>query len=115
MKRLLLAALVLLIVAPARAGEPAYVSVTAVEWHFLPSRGSVKTGRVSIELSNGGQDAHNLRLRRLGGSGPVRTIGRVQPGDRRTVTFRLAPGRYRLWCSLRGHDKKGMHTLLRVR
>ena len=115
MKRVLVAAAVLLGAAPAHAGEPAYLSVTAVEWHFLPSRTAVKAGRVSIELFNGGEDAHNLRLRRLDGTGRVRTITRVQPSHRREVTFTLRPGRYRLWCSLNGHARKGMRTQLRVR
>ena len=32
----------------------------------------------------------------------------------RTAHFNLAPGTYRLWCSLPTHEEQGMHTTLIV-
>jgi len=88
--------------------------VSAKEFHLVLSRGSVKAGRVLIQLQNDGQDVHDLRLRRIGGkrtySFPV-----TSPGGRSTLSLRLLPGRYRLWCSVANHAQLGMRAVLRVR
>jgi hypothetical protein len=93
---------------------PGRLGVSATEFHLTLSRGSVKAGRILIQLQNNGQDVHDLRLRRIGGtrtySFPV-----VSPGGRATLSVRLLPGRYRLWCSLANHAQLGMHAVLRVR
>ena len=93
---------------------PARLGVSASEFHLVLSRASVKAGRVLIQLQNAGQDVHDLRLRRIGGtrtySFPVTT-----PGGRSTLSLRLLPGRYRLWCSVADHAQLGMRAVLRVR
>jgi hypothetical protein len=90
------------------------LGVSASEFHLTLSRGSVKAGRTIIQLQNDGQDVHDLRLRRIGGrrtySFPV-----TSPGGRSTLTLRLLPGRYRLWCSVANHAQLGMRAVLRVR
>ena len=45
---------------------------------------------------------------------PLVSFSTLDPGlyERRSVT--LAPGRYQLWCSLEGHEAKGMRVTLRV-
>ena len=98
----------------ASAAAPARLGVSSSEFHLVLSRGSVKAGRVLIQLQNDGQDVHDLRLRRIGGkrtySFPV-----TSPGGRTTLSLRLLPGRYRLWCSLANHAQLGMRAVLRVR
>ena len=47
---------------------PARVGVSATEFHLTLSRPAVKAGVVEIELQNDGQDPHDLRVRRVGGS-----------------------------------------------
>jgi hypothetical protein len=93
---------------------PARLGVSASEFHLVLSRASVKGGRVTIQLQNDGQDVHDLRLRRIGGmrtySFPV-----TSPGARSTLSLRLLPGRYRLWCSVADHSQLGMRAVLRVR
>jgi hypothetical protein len=93
---------------------PGRLGVSATEFHLTLSRSSVKPGHVIIQLQNEGQDVHDLRLRRIGGtrtySFPV-----TSPGGRSTRTIRLLPGRYRLWCSLANHAQLGMRAVLRVR
>ena len=93
---------------------PARLGVSAKEFRLVLSRPSVKAGPVEIELQNVGEDPHDLRLRRIGGT---RTYGvRVtKPGGRSIAEFRLRPGRYRLWCSVAGHRAVGMQAVLRVR
>jgi len=74
----------------------------------------VKAGVVEIELQNTGQDPHDLRVRRVGGTHTF-TIPLTKPGARRDVALNLRPGRYRLGCSVADHRALGMQALLRVR
>jgi hypothetical protein len=93
---------------------PGRLGVSASEFHLVLSRGSVKAGPMLIQLQNDGQDVHDLRVRRIGGtrtySFPV-----TSPGARSTLSLRLLPGRYRLWCSVSNHAQLGMRAVLRVR
>ena len=98
----------------ASAAAPARLGVSSSEFHLVLSRGSVKAGRVLIQLQNDGQDVHDLRLRRIGGTHTFRTPG-TKPGRRTTLEISLLPGRYRLWCSVADHRALGMRAILRVR
>jgi hypothetical protein len=93
---------------------PAQLGVSATEFHLVLSRPSVKAGVVEIELQNTGQDPHDLRVRRVGGTHTFK-IPLTGPGGRREVAINLRPGRYRLWCSVADHRALGMQALLRVR
>jgi hypothetical protein len=93
---------------------PARLGVSAKEFHLVLSRGSVKAGRAVIELQNAGEDVHDLRLRRVGGSRTY-SFPLTDPGDRFTRELGLRPGRYRLWCSVADHAQLGMRAVLRVR
>ena len=96
------------------AASPARLGVGASEFHLMLSRGSVKGGRVVIQLQNTGQDVHDLRLRRIGGN-RIYSFPLTGPGNRATRTLKLLPGRYRLWCSVADHEQLGMQAVLRVR
>ena len=93
---------------------PARLGVSAQEFHLTLTRPAVKAGVVEIELQNDGEDSHDLRVRRVGGSHTF-TIPLTQPGKRRTLALHVRPGRYRLWCSVADHRALGMQTDLRVR
>jgi plastocyanin len=69
---------------------------------------------VTIELANFGEDAHNFKLRRVGGT-HVYTIGKTLPGARTAKTLRLRHGRFKYWCSVADHKARGMKGTLRVR
>jgi hypothetical protein len=104
-------ALVLLtIVAPA----PARVQVGAEEFGYTLSRPSLVAGLVIVELVNYGEDEHDLRLRRAGGTRTY-LVGKVRPGGRAELEARLLPGRFALWCSLADHRRRGMSATLLVR
>jgi hypothetical protein len=114
--------LALLGVGPVRAvaaRRPARLLVYAQEWSLWGSRRTVPQGTVTVQLWNRGQDAHDLRIRRLSRAG--RLIGAVQgvavtlSGALSQASWHLRPGRYELYCSMPGHRAKGMHTLLVVR
>ena len=97
---------------------PARMLVYAQEWSLWPSRTRLPHGPVIVQLWNRGQDAHDLRIRRLDRHG--RMAGRAQDvavtesGARTQAEWHLAPGRYELYCSMPGHVQQGMHTLLVV-
>ena len=99
----------------AEAGTfPTRVQAVADEFRFSLSRSRVPAGRVTIELANFGEDAHNFKLRRVGGT-HVYTIGKTLPAARTTKTLRLRHGRFRYWCSVADHEARGMKGTLRVR
>jgi hypothetical protein len=93
---------------------PARLGAGATEFHLVLSRSSVRAGVVEIELQNVGQDPHDLRIRRVGGTHTF-SIPLTRPGARRSVAINMRPGRYRLWCSVADHRAVGMQALLRVR
>jgi hypothetical protein len=101
------------------ARPPARMLVYAQEWSLYPSRPSVPAGRVLVQLWNRGEDAHDLRIRRLDRHGHM--VGRAQgvrvtqSGQLRQGSWRLKPGHYELYCSMPGHLKLGMHSRLLVR
>jgi plastocyanin len=98
---------------------PAHLLVYAQEWSLWPSRSSVPAGSVIVQLWNRGQDAHDLRIRRLGARGqmigPVLGTVRITPsGQLSHATWHLKAGRYELYCSMPGHLQMGMHARLTV-
>ena len=100
---------------PAQAAAPfSRVQVVALEFSYRLSRVRVPAGQVKVELANFGQDEHDLRLRRIGGT-RVYHLPSALPGQRRTVTLRLKPGLYVLKCTMADHALRGMKARLRVR
>lgn len=115
MRTLVVAAAVALVAsAPAAARDPARTQVSASEFHLTLSRGRVPAGPVIIELYNRGEDDHDLALRRIGKGAITRHIGTVRPGATGELGARLAPGRFRLWCTLADHRARGMRATLVV-
>lgn len=96
------------------ARTPQRVQVTALEFEYRLSRMSVRQGPVVVELVNYGEDEHDLVLRRVGGT-KVWRLRKLLPGSRATLSLRLRPGTYRLWCALADHRVRGMRATLRVR
>ena len=93
---------------------PARVQVGADEFSYSLSRQSIKAGPAIVQLVNYGEDEHDLRLRRTGGTRTYR-IGKVRPGGFAELEARFLPGRFTLWCSLADHRKRGMNATLVVR
>lgn len=97
----------------AAVAHPTRLQAGADEFRLTLSRSWIPNKKVKIELVNYGEDPHDLRLRRIGGTHTF-MIGETLPGARRTRTFRLPPGRYRVWCSIADHRARGMRATLRV-
>ncbi|HZC31612.1 MAG TPA: hypothetical protein VE261_08835 [Gaiellaceae bacterium] len=90
------------------------MQVVAREFSFALSRRTIKAGEAIIELANFGEDAHDLRLKRVGGT---RVYGWpvAQPGAVEDRELRLRAGKYTLWCSLGNHRALGMVATLVVK
>ena len=95
------------------APAPARVQVVAKEFYFVLSRHSVIAGPAIVELVNFGEDPHDLKLQRIGGT-RISAIPQLQPGAHRELGLTLQPGRYRLWCGIANHRKLGMNAVLTV-
>jgi len=93
---------------------PARMQVSATEYNFGLSRHTIKAGRALIELANFGEDPHDLRLRRVGGK-KIWGTRIVASEETATLSAKLPPGRYKLWCSLGDHRALGMEASLLVR
>ena len=92
---------------------PARVQVAAEEFHLGLSRAKIVSGPVIIQLANFGEDPHDLRFRRAGGT-RIYAIKETLPGDDRDLQVKLLPGRFTLWCSIADHRQRGMQATLLV-
>jgi plastocyanin len=93
---------------------PARVQVVAQEFRFALSRQTIKAGWAIIEFRNTGEDAHDLQLRRVGGT-RVYAFPVMQAGQTVDRQFKLLPGTYRLACGVANHRALGMQATLVVR
>ena len=108
--------------APQEPGDPAppdpvlasFVSVGAKEFSLTLSRPLVGRGSVRVELRNNGEDPHNLVVSPEGTHTPLASFSTLDPDTYERRSVALDPGRYQLWCSLEGHEAKGMSVTLRV-
>jgi plastocyanin len=116
-KLCLVAALLVALAAPAQAGKPikrTRVQVVAEEYDFALSRRTVYAGPATIQLANFGEDPHDLRVHRVGGTKTF-ALGDVPPGDSADLRTTLSTGRYLLWCSIADHRALGMEAQLLVK
>jgi uncharacterized cupredoxin-like copper-binding protein len=90
------------------------VLVFAADDHLSASRPAVRAGRVRLQLSNIGEDVHDLAVRDATGRVRARTRA-VRPGALGQVFVRLPAGRFTLFCSLADHEARGMRARLTVR
>jgi len=94
---------------PVKPPVPARLGVKAYEYGFTLSGTSLVAGDTVVELSNRGEDEHNLHIQKVGG-GPETVISDTAPSTYERARFDTQPGTYRLWCSLPTHAELGMDT-----
>jgi Multicopper oxidase len=117
---LLLAAVPLALAALAGAPAAARAPVTAVgvserEFSLSLYRRWVPAGTVRFNVTNYGEDVHNLVARGPGGVRLPATAD-IGSGGRLSVSWRLRrPGRWVLLCTKAGHARLGMRAVLVVR
>lgn len=89
------------------------VGVSAREFRLTPYRTRVPVGEVRFNVTNYGEDVHDLVVRGAGG----RLLGRsaeVRAGGRAVVRLRLRRGTFRLSCDVADHAQRGMRATIRV-
>ena len=121
MRRLLACALIVTALAPpaGAAGSTARpataVGVGEREWRIALYRSHVTVGRVRFNVHNFGEDGHDLAVRSRRGK-LLGVLPELDPAANGRLTARLRrPGRYTVFCSLEGHEARGMRAVLRVR
>jgi plastocyanin len=90
------------------------LGVKAVEYSYTLSRPEVSAGETIVELNNQGEDPHNLKLQLEGSEEPALEVPTAATLEQTSAHFTLAPGTYRLYCSLYKHEAKGMEATLVV-
>jgi plastocyanin len=102
---------------------PHNLTVDESEWQIIPSERIVAAGTVTMEVYDRGQDEHNLTVQgpiTSSGDGTIRGQVWLQSGASTTLTEKLAPGRYKLYCSMfagtpQSHEAMGMLSSITVR
>lgn len=96
---------------------PARVEVTAEDteaFRFVLSRSTVPAGKVIIDFVNHGQDEHNLNAVEPTEGSVSGSLPNTPSNAQLSLTLNLRPGSYTLFCSLPGHETKGMKATLVV-
>jgi plastocyanin len=96
---------------------PTHVEVTAEDseaFRFVLSRPKVPAGKTIIEFVNHGQDEHNLNAIDETDESVAGSLPNTAPNGHLSLTVDLQPGSYTLFCSLPGHEAKGMKATLVV-
>lgn len=102
---------------------PHNLTVDEREWAITPSESVVAAGTVTMQIYDRGEDAHNLTVQ-----GPVTSTGDgtilgqvwLKSGGTKTLVVKLAPGTYKLYCSMfmgtpQSHEMLGMLSKITVR
>jgi plastocyanin len=91
------------------------------EYRIMPQAVSAPAGRLRLIIRNLGILTHNVQVQTIppvGADDPPGVIARtptVHAGERSEVTFEIAPGRYRLVCTIGNHDDLGQTGTLVVK
>jgi plastocyanin len=124
--RVLVAALVTGLVAGCGGGSETVVDhdrvlrLTLDEYRIEPARIEVQPGRLHIVARNAGRLTHNVvveRTRDSEDSSPqvLERTDTAHPGQTVSRSVTLAPGTYRLVCTIANHENLGQYATLYVR
>jgi uncharacterized cupredoxin-like copper-binding protein len=78
----------------------------------LPQGRTLEAGPYAFEAANKGEIDHDLAVR--GPAVGTKKTPLIKPGDIETLEAQLVPGRYKLWCTVPGHESAGMRTAVTV-
>jgi hypothetical protein len=89
------------------------LGVSAREFSLTLSRQTLARGDALVELQNFGEDPHDLRIAPAGAP-LLASFPEIDPNTRHKERVTFAPGTYKLFCSLPGHETLGMRATLTV-
>lgn len=101
-------------VTPPKPRPLARVQAVTREFSITLSRRTLPAGMVSVELANMGEDPHDLRVERADAPTAGFSFTLAKPGSIASRRFELAPGEWKLYCTLEGHAAAGMSTTVTV-
>src|SRR4029077_4810407 len=93
--------------------SPAVVDVRLSEWKVEVSAATVPAGQVVFRVANGGQIEHAVEVC---GEGLERRTAPIAAGADGTLSVKLKPGRYELYCPVGNgaHKQAGMKATIEV-
>jgi uncharacterized cupredoxin-like copper-binding protein len=95
---------------PVREKTDAF-SVTLSDYLIRPQSIRVPAGQqLTVTVRNAGKLGHTFRIRST--NHDVLKITTLAPGETKKRSFKLAPGRYTMYCALSNHEELGMHGTL---
>lgn len=97
---------------PAEEGVPVMVSLAELTEFAIDMPASLPAGPTTFEVTNDGTIEHNFEIEGEGIEEVFET--NLQPGETRTMEVDLAPGTYKVYCPVEGHEEQGMVTELTV-
>jgi uncharacterized cupredoxin-like copper-binding protein len=113
------ALLATLVLAGCGGGEPVAhvpdgeVAIGLDEFLIAPQDVVVPSGRVTLRIADRGRLRHSFRLQ--GADGEPVALRTIFPGEEKARTADLAPGEYRMVCTVSNHAELGMTGRLVVR
>ncbi len=86
---------------------------------YTLSRQTVRSGRLTVQLQNKGEDPHDMDIQRIGPGGEpvgeVVEIPKTEPGKNSSASVTVEAGaEYRMWCDLYHHAEEGMQATIKV-
>lgn len=104
-----------------RIEDGAAIRVELREFAMNPQNVSVAQGNVEIYATNRGSQVHNLQVETIVSRStderatPLLKIDAMQPGQTKSASATLSPGRYRWRSSIANDDDLGMYGVIEVR
>jgi plastocyanin len=78
----------------------------------LPGGSTLAPGKQTFEVANAGKIPHDLAVE---GAGAEQKTPLIDAGEKARLAVELKPGRYKLYCTVPGHEQLGMRTEVTVR
>jgi plastocyanin len=97
-----------------QAAPPGPNDVVMTEYRFEPRIATVKRG-AELNVRNDGQIAHDLTLEQSASDQRLIGTDTFSSGNGGTLRVDLPPGRYKIVCTVPGHEQRGMVGTLGVR
>ncbi len=105
----------------------ASVGITEKEFKVTPTVKSVKAGSVTFKIKNAGALDHTFAIVKTSlpagklpvksdrvSLKPIKDVGPFKPGKGATLTLNLKPGKYVLYCNVKGHYSAGQRVAFTV-
>ena len=99
--------------APVDAAEAAdTIDVGLTDFAIATSAERLRDGRVTLQVTNAGATAHDLRV---AGDGIAHTTSVLAPGASTVIQLDVSRAQALvLWCTLPGHRRQGMEATVRI-